>query len=286
MAPASRCGVLRRLPTRFAFGLLSTLGGVPAAWAQAQPVAPAPREAPPTAPVAPAADSPAAATPAEQPLPPAPAPPTTAAVPPAPAAVESPQAEVRLAPPKRAEAPVKRSRFYGTLQLGGGYFHATSGSDDDTRRFSGGTISGQLAIGGRVGRGNVALAGAFLRDQVIGLRSKDQRIDGDEPNLDDATFGLWAVGFLVEAAAQREPGLHLQILLGVGALSVSRPSGDPDDPTGLMASLAAGYDFKVGNDWSLGALLRATYAPLEVNELSGTTVRIVVPALLMTVATR
>jgi hypothetical protein len=208
-------------------------------------------------------------------------------VPPAPAPVESPQAEVRPAPPKRAEAPVKRSRFYGTLQLGGGYFHASSGSDDDTRRFRGGTISWQVAMGGRVGRErNVALAGAFLRDQVIGLRSKDQRIDGDEPNLDDVTFGLWAVGFLVEAAAQREPGLHFQLLLGVGGLSVSRRSGDPDDPTGLMASLAAGYDFKVGNDWSLGALLRATYAPLDVNEVSGTTVRIVVPALLMTVATR
>jgi hypothetical protein len=208
-------------------------------------------------------------------------------MPPGPAPVESPQAEVSPPPPQRTEAAVKRKRFYGTLQLGGGYFHATSGSDDDSRRFSGGTISGLLAIGGRVGQQrNVALAGAFLRDQVVGLRSKDQRIDGDEPNLDDVTFGLWAVGFLVEAAAQREPGLHFQVLLGVGGLSVSRPSGDPDDPTGLMASLAAGYDFKVGNDWSLGALLRATYAPLDVDEVSGTTVRIVVPALLLTVATR
>lgn len=235
--------MLRRLPARFAFGLLSSLGGVPAAWAQAQPVAPAPREAPPAAPAAPAADS--------------------------------------------AEAPVKRSRFYGTLQLGGGYFHATNDSEQDIRRFSGGTISGQLAIGGRVGRErNVALAGAFLRDQVVGLRSKDQRIDGDEPHLDDVTFGLWAIGFLVDGAVRREPGLHFQILVGVGALSVSRPSGDPDDPTGLMASLAAGYDFKVGNAWSLGALLRATYAPLDVNEVSGTTVHIVVPALLLTAATR
>jgi hypothetical protein len=208
-------------------------------------------------------------------------------VPPAPAPVESPQAEVWPAPPKRAEAPVKRTRFYGTLQLGGGYFHATSGSDDDTRRFSGGTVSGQLAIGGRVGHErNVALAGAFLRDQVVGLRSRDQRIDGDEPHLDDATFGLWAIGFLVDVAARREPGLHFQGLVGVGALSVSRRSGNPDDPTGLMASLAAGYDFKVGNDWSLGALLRTTYAPLDVDELTGTTVRIVVPALLITAATR
>lgn len=204
-----------------------------------------------------------------------------------PAPVESSKAEVRPALPTPADAPVRRSRFYGTLQLGGGYFHATSGSEQDTRRFSGETISGQLAIGGRIGQGrNVALAGAFLRDQVVGLRSKDQRIDGDEPHLDDVTFGLWALGFLVDVAVQREPGLHFQGLVGVGALSASRPSGDPDDPTGLMASLAAGYDFEISNDWSLGALLRATYAPLDVNEVSGTTVRILVPALLITAATR
>ena len=67
---------------------------------------------------------------------------------------------------------------------------------------------------------------------------------------------------------------------------MSRASGDPDDPTGLMANLAAGYDFKVSNDLSLGALLRATYAPLDVNEVSGTTVYILVPALLITAATR
>ena len=132
----------------------------------------------------------------------------------------------------------------------------------------------------------MALAGAFLRDQVVGLRSKDQRIDGDEPNLQDVTFGLWAVGFLVDFAMEREPGLHVQALAGVGALSVSRTSGDPDDPTGLMASLAAGYDFKVGQDLALGALLRATYAPLDANEVSGTTVHVLVPALLLTASTR
>lgn len=191
------------------------------------------------------------------------------------------------AEPSGAGPPLRRSRFYGTFQLGGGYFHATSGAEQDTRRFSGGTVSGQLAIGGRIGRKrNVALAGAFLRDQVIGLRSKDQRIDGDEPDLHDATFALWAVGFLVDFALERQPGLHFQALAGVGALSVSRSSGNPDDPTGLMVSLAAGYDFKVAEGLALGALLRATYAPLEVTETSSTSVNTLVPALLLTASTR
>lgn len=133
---------------------------------------------------------------------------------------------------------------------------------------------------------NVALAGAFLRDQVLGLRSKDQRIDGDEPHLRDVTFGLWAVGILVDVALQAEPGLHLQGFAGVGGLSASRTSGDVDDPTGLMASVAAGYDFKVGEHLAVGGLFRATYAPLDVRELTGTTVYITVPALLLTATAR
>ena len=287
--------MLNRVGFTFAFGLLASLGWAREARAQAQPVIPAPpSEAPPPAPVVPpsAAAAPAPAPPAEQPLPPAPAQPTPAAAPLAPAASPAPADAPQVAPvwpvePKSTAPTVKRSRFYGTVQLGGGYFHATSGAEQDTRRFSGGTISGTLAIGGRVSRKrNVALAGAFVRDQVIGLRSRDQRIDGDEPDLHDATFALWAVGFLVDVALQREPGLHFQGLVGVGALSVSRDSGDPDDPTGLMASLAAGYDFKVGGDLALGVLLRATYAPLDINEVNGTTVKILVPALLITAATR
>ncbi len=229
--------------------------------------------------------------PAEQPLPLAPADPAPVALPLAP---PPPPPPPPADAPKSVSAestgtapPLKRTRFFATFQLGGGYFHATSGTSQDTRRFSGGTISGELAVGGRVGRKrNVALAAAFLRDQVVGLRSKDQKIDGDEPHLQDVTFALWAVGFLVDFAMQREPGLHFQALAGVGALSASRNSGDPDDPAGLMASLAAGYDFKVNDGLAFGALLRATYAPLDVSEVSGTTVNTLVPALLFTASTR
>jgi hypothetical protein len=171
------------------------------------------------------------------------------------------------------------------LQLGGGYFHAESGGDNDTRWFNGGSVSGQLAIGGRVGR-HVALAGAYLRDQVVGLTSKDQLIDGDEPHLGDATFALWAIGFLVDAKAQDDPGLHFQLLIGAGALSVSRQSRDADDPSGLMASLGVGYDFLASEHFALGALFRGTYAPLSVDESSGTTVYSIVPALLLTASTR
>jgi hypothetical protein len=271
----------------FGLGLLISLGWVTEASAQA--VAPAPPAVPTaTIPTAPPATDNTTPPAVDQTLPPAPPAPSG----PAPALADNPPPPAPLAPtaPASTVAPIKRSRTFATLQLGGGYFHATSGTDSDTRRFSGGTISGLLAVGGRMGqRRTVALAGAFLRDQVLGLRSKDQRIDGDEPNLDNVKFGLWAVGILLDVATQWEPGLHFQGLAGVGALSVSRgsrSSGDPDDPTGLMASVAAGYEFKVGEHWALGGLLRATYAPLDVNESTGTTVYVVVPALLLTASGR
>lgn len=264
---------------RIGVGLLLSVGWVTEA--SAQELAPADQVLPPAPPPPPAA--PEVAPPPAPPAAPAPALP--AAPPPPPPLAEMPPAAPTAA--TNAGSPPKRSHLFSTLQLGGGYFHATSGADPDLRSFRGGTISGLLAVGGRLGRtSNVALAGAFLRDQVLGLRSRDQRIDGDEPNLADVTFGLWAIGLLLDVATQTEPGLHFQAFAGVGALSASRNVGDPDDPTGLMASVAAGYDFRVGARWAVGGLLRATYAPLDVRESTGTVVYITVPALLLTVTTR
>jgi hypothetical protein len=277
--------------------MLKRTGGVallglvwaPAAWAQAQPAAP------PAPAAAPATEAFPAEAPAEQALPPAPVAPAPVQEPvaPAPAAVAAPIATTSAPEPARdtgddmRPSHWKRSGFFASLQLGGGYFHASSGAADDTRWFNGGAVSGQLAIGGRVGRARqVVLAGAYLRDQVVGLTSKDQRIDGDEPHLDDVTFALWALGFLVDVKAQDEPGLHFQGLVGAGALSVSRNAGSTENPSGFMASLGVGYDFVSSEHFALGALLRGTYAPFSVDEFSGTTVNALAPALLLTASTR
>jgi hypothetical protein len=191
-----------------------------------------------------------------------------------------------------ARAPSHPSKLFLSLALGGGFFHASSGNSNDTRTFSGGSVSGQLAIGGRLRSRRVAIGGMYLHDSILGLSSKDSRIDGDEPNLKDVSFTFWALGFFTDIALQREPGLHVQGLLGVGSIWVSRDTSsasEPGDPTGLVANLGVGYDFSIGQHAAIGALLRATYAPLDVTETgtgNGTTVATLIPSLLLTATTR
>ena len=52
-----------------------------------------------------------------------------------------------------------------------------------------------------------------------------------------------------------------------------------------MGGLGVGYDFRLSPTVTVGGLLRATYAPLDSTEIqgnSGTVVKILVPALLLT----
>jgi hypothetical protein len=259
------------------FLLLGSLWCSPAA-AQAIEAEPAPASPPLAEPVAPesAAERAPAPTPPPAPEPPPAAPPQAA---PAPVA----------APPTRSEveAPVfpKPSRFFAHLALGGGYFHASSGAQEDRRTFSGGTFSAQLAMGGRVGR-KTLIGGAYLHDEVLGLSSNDEVIDGDEPTLKNIGFSLWAIGFFADIPVHVEPGLHFQMLLGIGTLAVSREESDTDNPNGLLVNLGVGYDLRVGQHLALGALLRASYSPQDVDENSGTSVLVFAPALLLTATTR
>lgn len=140
-----------------------------------------------------------------------------------------------------------------------------------------------LGFGGRVGRSrHFAIGGAFLLDRVYALRAHDSVIDGDEPHVDDLSFSLWSLGFLVDFAPDPDLGLHFQGMAGLASIWVSRDAGDPDDPTGVMGSLGVGYDFPATGRLALGGLLRVTYAPLEVSETTSTKVNAFVPALLLT----
>jgi hypothetical protein len=121
---------------------------------------------------------------------------------------------------------------------------------------------------------------------VFALSSKDELVDGDEPHLDEVSFGLWVLGFFSDFALQQAPGLHFQAVVGLGGLSVDAPDRDADSPFGLALNVGAGYDFRIAKHLALGALLRATYAPLSIDESSGTTVTNFVPSLLLTATTR
>jgi hypothetical protein len=52
------------------------------------------------------------------------------------------------------------------------------------------------------------------------------------------------------------------------------------DPTGLVLSIGAGYDFWVSDQWSAGVMGRFAYAPLSRDDVSFSTIA---PALLGTI---
>jgi hypothetical protein len=170
------------------------------------------------------------------------------------------------------------------LGVGPGFFYATSGKPDDSRRFSGGSVSGQLMVGGRIGR-RFVLGGAYLRDQIFALSSKDAVRDGDEPDLSNVSFMLSAFGVAGDVYLREQGGgPHIQLFLGLGSLAVQgRSQQNVDEPSGTLMSAGFGYDFWSSDALALGALLRVNWAQFEVRETStGVDVNGFLPALLLT----
>jgi hypothetical protein len=179
-------------------------------------------------------------------------------------------------------SPPKRSRFHAGFGAGPGLLVAHSGVASDTRSFSGGSVSFAVLMGGRIGR-HFVLGGAYLRDQIFSLSSKDERVDGDEPDLSGISFAYSAIGVLGEVYFMERGGPRLELFVGQGFLDVrGRSSSRVDDPSGALLSAGAGYDFAVSPDVSLGVLLRVNSAQFEVRESNGTDVDSLIPALLFT----
>ena len=78
----------------------------------------------------------------------------------------------------------------------------------------------------------------------------------------------------------RDSGLHFQPFFGWGAQEIAfKGDVSGSDPTGMVLALGAGYDFWVGNEWSIGPMFRLAYAPMGIDDTDVTTIS---PALLAT----
>jgi hypothetical protein len=185
--------------------------------------------------------------------------------------------------PRPGHLPYVHDGFFARLAVGPGLFRAGTGSSSDTRHFSGGAVSGELALGGTLGAGFV-LGGSVLVNRVFALSSKDDVIDGDEPSLDGVSFTLDVLGMFADFYPDPKSGLDFHLFLGTGVLATTRP-GNPgvDDPSGLVVSGGVGYDWFVAEQFSLGVHARLTAGTLNVVESVGsstTSVTTLVPALL------
>jgi hypothetical protein len=153
-------------------------------------------------------------------------------------------------------------RLFLRLGLGSGWFGASSGEPRDTRSFSGVPVSVDVQVGGRLSAELCAGVG-YLRDEILGLSSEDEVLDGDEPDLRGTSFAMHALGpFLAYAPATSGPHAFAQV--GYGVLGVT--GVETEDPSGPAFALGGGYDWDVDERWAIGAGGRLLIGGLTTEE--------------------
>ncbi len=153
--------------------------------------------------------------------------------------------------------------FFMRLGLNVGYMSATetySFSDAETE-FSGSAVGFDLILGGTPVPGFVIGGGLF------GLTSSKPTVKfgGAEGELDGSLL-FAGIGLALQYYFDPNEGLHLQGLLGFGALDYVAASGASggNDPTGPFFGLGLGYDFWVSDQWSIGPFARLLIATTSV----------------------
>lgn len=93
------------------------------------------------------------------------------------------------------------------------------------------------------------------------------------PNAISSQY-IVGIGPFVDFYPDPTGGLHFQVLPGWGGLESASSSGNVggSDPTGLVLSLGAGYEWWLGDQWSAGVMGRLIYAPLSINDVDFTVV--------------
>ena len=179
--------------------------------------------------------------------------------------------------------------FYLRLALGAGrlsdQMQTTSDSDfGATVETSavGPSAAIEIAFGGTIGRGLV-LGGGIYGDGV-GERASSEELtrdgesilSGDE-GVEFEGMGATLIGPFVDFYFDPNMGFHGQAAIGLGGVGAGRGRvGDltvvPEhQANGFGVMLGVGYEFWIGEQWSLGALVRMLYVSAESDEVDGST---------------
>jgi hypothetical protein len=162
--------------------------------------------------------------------------------------------------------------FYLRLGLGVGNFSFTadveqSGTALATVETSTIVPMSELAFGGTIAPGLVLGGGIYTAGTAGGSMDFDITPEGGtsfSEELDTGPFGM--VGPFIDYYFNPEQGLHLQAALGLAVFTVSEPSTESVDDVSLSGPgvmLGFGYEWWIGEQWSLGVLGRVMYASLS-----------------------
>jgi hypothetical protein len=166
--------------------------------------------------------------------------------------------------------------LYLRIGLGPGYTIGSSSVGDASESGGGVAINSELALGGTVAPGLVVGGGTF--PMVVPAPSYG--------GVDAGGHHLSATGVFADYYFDPARGLHAQAaLLFVAGYRESAGAVGSGVGFGFGAMLGIGYEFWLGNQWSLGPLLRFTYYHWSAETDDGTSLGmdLVTPALLLAV---
>jgi hypothetical protein len=154
--------------------------------------------------------------------------------------------------------------FYLRMSLGGGSIAARGDRYDavGTRSeysFEGNALSADLLIGGSPMPG-FAIGGAYLTSYA----ARERDAEGDTGEGGDAGMSFGMIGPFVDIYPDPRGGFHLGGMVGPAAtVTYDDRYEERTAAVGFGGSLWLGYDFWIGEQWSLGGVLRASAARVE-----------------------
>lgn len=127
----------------------------------------------------------------------------------------------------------------------------------DYSGFHGGT---DLMFGGSPVKG-LAIGGALILGRTTDPKVKVGAIEGTA----DGDLLFAGVGLFADYYLDPHKGLHFQGMIGFSAADFVASNGTSggNDPTGTFFGIGAGYDFWIGDEWSIGPFARVLYAPMS-----------------------
>jgi hypothetical protein len=144
--------------------------------------------------------------------------------------------------------------FYFRLALGPAFASLWGNGPQGNASISGPADAVTLALGATIAK-HVVLAAALHNVFSAGTFS-------GAPNAATGTAfaDMLQLGLLVDWYPVSEAGWHVGSVMGLGGSSLVDASGSRSASPGLAASLLGGYDWWIGPQWSLGALLALSTA--------------------------
>lgn len=184
-------------------------------------------------------------------------------------------------PPPRERAGVHRhDGFYLRLGTGFGVYEERMKSDDSD--LYGGEISGdsvglasvgEVAMGGNIRPGLVLGGGLYTARLLSSHYGADDSSAGQPPpELDPAARHLIVLGPFLDYYPRPSGGLHFQAALGLAAASTDVGNTDEDErytAGGGGVVFGVGYEWWVGDEWSVGVLARAMAAAVTGKDDAG-----------------